>query len=312
MVFATAAVLAQAQEAPVIKGMVFNDLNKNGTRDAGEPGIAGVPVSNQKVIVKTGADGAYQLPGAEHVTVFVNTPAQWEAPADKTTGVPQFFKNFHANDSGMFKATAPAPASVDFALIKRADADSKDFSAVIMGDSQLPERQFATYQADIVSELMGMRNKPGFVMTLGDICSENLSGFPAIASMTAQAGSTVYGVIGNHDRNYKAKTFEESSASYKLTYGPDYYSFDRGDVHFIVLNSIFYTGPGSSYGTGFNAEQLEWMKQDLADTPKDKLLVLCMHAALCNRTGKVNFKGKETFFSLLQDREAPIVAVAGH
>lgn len=296
-----------------IKGVVFNDLNANGARDAGEPGIADVPVSDQTLIVKTNAQGEYELPDAEHVTVFVNTPAQWQAARDKVTGVPQFFKNFHAKNQGMFTATAPMPSSVDFALTKRADGDSKTFEAVILGDSQLPVRHFPSYKADIVDELLGMKNKPEFVLTLGDISSENLSSFPDIARMTAAAGSAVYGVLGNHDRDKKATNFVESSATYKKTYGPDYYSFDRGDVHFLILNSIFFTGDGgATYGTGFDKPQLEWMKQDLANTPKDKLLMICLHAPLCGRQGRVNFTGKNEFFAMLKDWEAPIVTLGAH
>ena len=43
------------------EGFVFEDLDGDGRRDSGEPGIAGVPVSNGLDVVLTGADGAYRL-----------------------------------------------------------------------------------------------------------------------------------------------------------------------------------------------------------------------------------------------------------
>ena len=40
-------------------GIVFNDLNGNGKRDIGEPGIAGVYVSNGRDIVTTDRNGSW-------------------------------------------------------------------------------------------------------------------------------------------------------------------------------------------------------------------------------------------------------------
>src|SRR5690625_7016480 len=39
-------IVAWAQESVTATGVVYHDLNKNGVRDSGEPGIAGVMVSN--------------------------------------------------------------------------------------------------------------------------------------------------------------------------------------------------------------------------------------------------------------------------
>lgn len=55
------AILAAASPTPFhpdLTGMVFVDRNANGARDAGEPGLPGVPVSDQNEVVVTGADGS--------------------------------------------------------------------------------------------------------------------------------------------------------------------------------------------------------------------------------------------------------------
>ena len=39
-----------------VSGVVFDDTNRNGAQDAGEPGIAGVAVSNQDAVVTTDAN----------------------------------------------------------------------------------------------------------------------------------------------------------------------------------------------------------------------------------------------------------------
>jgi hypothetical protein len=47
----------------IVKGIVFQDLNKNGRLDPGEPGVAGVSVSNGKEVVRTRESGRWELPG---------------------------------------------------------------------------------------------------------------------------------------------------------------------------------------------------------------------------------------------------------
>ena len=51
-----------------LRGVVFADLDRNGVRDAGEPGLAGVPVTIRQANsalsrdVTTDANGGYQAP----------------------------------------------------------------------------------------------------------------------------------------------------------------------------------------------------------------------------------------------------------
>lgn len=298
------------ENLPPIKGIVFNDANQNGVLDEGEKGISDVPVSDQTKIVMTDKDGRYELPGAKHVTINVNLPAQWMAKPNPITGVPAFYKDFHTEDKGMFKSTGPIPKSVDFALIERFDADSKNFKAIIMGDSQLPERHFDAYAGDIVDEIIGI--DADFVSILGDISSENLKSMDKIAALTYHAKKPLFGVIGNHDRDYKATEFSQSSASFKRVFGPDYYSFNRGDVHFLVLNTVLFNGKGSSYGWGCEKTQLDWIRQDLSMVPNDKLIVMMMHVPLIHKRGKGACKGLNEIFKVVEDRTLPTLALAGH
>src|SRR6476646_10452361 len=70
----TAALGVARSPAVKISGVVFDDVNRNGTRDAGERGVAGVAVSNQDTVVTTDASGAFRLPGQGTGVVFVSTP----------------------------------------------------------------------------------------------------------------------------------------------------------------------------------------------------------------------------------------------
>src|SRR5687767_1380341 len=66
-------------------GFVFEDTNRDGVRQEGEPGIANVAVSNGLEIVSTAPDGSYAVPVFTQLggtTVFVTKPATYEVPVD--------------------------------------------------------------------------------------------------------------------------------------------------------------------------------------------------------------------------------------
>ncbi len=74
---------------PLASGIVFEDRNGNRRRDPGEPGLAGVSVSNGLDVVRTDADGRYSLAVAEGDVVFVTKPAGTAPPVDRDM-TPQF------------------------------------------------------------------------------------------------------------------------------------------------------------------------------------------------------------------------------
>ncbi|MDD4278102.1 hypothetical protein GX645_04710 [Candidatus Sumerlaeota bacterium] len=293
-----------------ITGVVFEDANANGIKDEGEKGIAGVMVSDQKTVVLSDKEGYYQLPDADNVIIFVTTPADYMVSLDKDTAVPQFYKRIHLKDNGLFKANKAKTNGNDFALIKR-DNTSDTFKVCLHSDPQTAsEKHIDYYRADVIDEMAG--KDYDFMVTLGDISNEALDLFPKIARAQALAGIPNYGVIGNNDCDYDATTREQSSASYQKTYGPDYYSFDRGKAHFVALNTVFFNNDKSGYREGIDEGQLAWLKADLANVPKDKILVLMMHVPFIPFTAGDEFVNKQKLFDLLEDREGPILAWGGH
>ena len=95
-----------------------------------------------------------------------------------------------------------------------------------------------------------------------------------------------YHVIGNHDCDSYAK--ERYAAGIGMP--GRYYSFDRGDFHFIVLDNnnwadgqgnIHPYDHGNYYGKStdwMDPQQIEWLKRDLAST--DKRCVLFSHQSI--------------------------------
>jgi hypothetical protein len=121
-------------------------------------------------------------------------------------------------------------------------------------------------------------------VTLGDVAFDNLETFEPLNRAIALIGIPWYNVMGNHDINYDAKTRALANETFERVYGPSYYSFDYGPVHFLVLDDIEWlyddgTGKGE-YRGGFGDEQLEFIRTDLAQIPADQLVVLMMHIPL--------------------------------
>lgn len=310
-ILASAAICAlTATGMAAIRGVVFEDANANGRRDAGETAVAGAAVSDQEHVVATDAEGRYELPDSAHATVFVTVPAAYEAPRDPQSGVPKFFRNIHTADRGLFKTTGPVPESVDFPLLKRADGGDK-FRMIVFADPQVFSADAVSYyRADAIDELLG--HKADLVVTLGDITGDSPGLLDDMAAITATLGLPVYGVIGNHDRNYDATNLEESPASFKQVYGPDWYSFDRGKVHFVALNTVYFTNNKSHYDSGLVDKELAWLKADLARVPADRAVCLMMHIPMIKESDDETQHGFDAMMDLLKDREGPVLAMAGH
>lgn len=274
-----------ADELTPAKGFVFHDTNGNGRRDSGEKGLADVRVSNGVDIVKTDAEGRYEIGVDDDSIIFVIKPSGWRTPISENQ-IPRFYY-IHKPDGSpplRFQGVAPTgdlPESVDFAMYPQKEPDQ--FKAILFGDPQPRDQREIDYIAhDVIEELVG--TDASFGVTLGDILFDDLSLFEAQARSIALLGIPWYNVVGNHDINYDAPNDSLSDETFEKHFGPTYYSFDHGPVHFIVLDDIeWYVEEGQSKGRyrgGFGAKQIEFVKNDLALIPDDQLVVLLMHIPL--------------------------------
>ena len=72
------------------RGVVFEDDNNNGSREASEIGIAGVALSNGCDVVISDGNGRYEISVAPLNIIFLSKPADYSVPVDDSN-VPQFF-----------------------------------------------------------------------------------------------------------------------------------------------------------------------------------------------------------------------------
>lgn len=313
MVFRMRRVLLALALLPVVgaaqttaKGFVFDDTNKNGRKDFDEKGIPNIRVSNQRTSTKTDRNGAWTLPCDDDTIFFVVKPRGWMTPVSKQQ-LPIFYyihKPTGSPPNMKFKGiapTGPLPASIDFPLYKRDEPNR--FQAIFFGDTQPRDVREVDYLTrDIIEPLVeeAKRKKYDFGVTLGDIVFDDLAVFEPYINAIALLGMPWYNVLGNHDVNYDGGSDKNSDETFHRHFGPNYYSFDHGPTHFVVLDNVNVHTPAgatrATYNNVLGPEQLAWLKDDLANTPKNQLVVLCMHIPLNEGLDK------EEFFKLINER----------
>lgn len=96
----------------------------------------------------------------------------------------------------------------------------------------------------------------------------------------------VYHVLGNHDcLGVFVKSGIDPSAPdygkqfYIDRFGPRYHAFDHEGVHFVVLDSVGLTAD-RDYEGRVDAEQLAWLRDDLAALPKGTRIIVVTHIPL--------------------------------
>lgn len=322
---------AAGAAADTARGRVFDDRNGNGVPDRGEPGVAGVLVSNGLDVVTTGSDGAYRIELDPPAVLFFTKPSGYAVPVNAHQ-LPQFYYVHQPDGSpaGLrypgVAPTGPLPERIDFPVYRSPEPEV--FDALLITDPQpMTDAELGYVRDTFVAEALDARARgleARFGMTMGDILFDDLSQFPRYNSLLSRIGIPWYNVPGNHEMNYRAEGDETALETFKRYYGPTYYSFDVGRAHFVVLDNIEYEGAGAGglnlrtgggYVARISERQLEWLANDLEKVPQDRLVFLAMHSPLRNveapDSPSSNTVNRRELFELLGGREH-LYSVAGH
>ena len=144
-----------------------------------------------------------------------------------------------------------------------------------------------------------------FGVTLGDIVHNDLSLFEDLAGTIGRIGIPWYNVKGNHDTNSNEAGNEFSSESFARVFGPAYFSYDYGSVHFVVLNNAYWLPGEARYKTKLGDQQTAFLKNDLDLVPADRLVVLIMHIPIIEMTDR------QAIYRLIENRRSTF-SIAGH
>ena len=282
---------------------IFYETVYGYVKDTNGNPIKGVAVSDGFQVVTTDANGYYTMKNITKDTwyIYISLPAEYEVPINEF-GQPCFYQPY-PNNSPQY----------DFTLTPLAGGKEKKFAFFAIGDPQVRNTtQFNRFNSEAVpaikvhSQEVKASGLNCYGMTLGDIIAnsdgtntESLRDDMRDAFAADKAGLPVFQTYGNHDNTYygggvvisadkRSSTFElKAQRNYEEIFGPVDYSFNRGDVHIVSMRNIVYQHADKSgkYAEGFLKHQYEWLKQDLAVVPKDKLVILCVHAPIFRNTG---------------------------
>ena len=322
--------------AEIARGTVFLDENQSLNQEENEPGIGGVAVSNGCNVVLTNGVGEYEISLAPTEILFISKPANYLTPVDENK-LPQFFYRHYPFGTPeeiagtsvewlwpVIEATGELPDSIDFPLFA-ADATGSNFLAHGFADTQA---QYATGQdmirEELVNPLIGNPYGVQFGLTVGDVVFDNLDLYERHKAMMGLMEFPQWNLPGNHDMNFESPNAHFANETYKLHFGPTYYSFDYGNVHIVTLNNVEYAGAGKEFDSGryrgfLNPVQLQWLQNDLSHVSADKLLVIASHIPLIAEASDGVSEPEigpntENFAELLQILEPfeHIYALAGH
>ncbi len=316
--------------AETAKGTVFLDINRNSVFDAGEAGIAGVQVSNGREVVLTGSDGSYELPAYDDMNLFVTKPAGHTTPVNAQM-IPQFAYVHKVEGSpdlrfGGIAPTGPLPEAINFPLI--ADEVASTFDCLAFGDAQPYTNQEVTFVRETAGKMLATRENSDTecLIFAGDVMGDDLSLYPRFKNIVAVGGVPVYFVGGNHDIDFDAESDADSFDTFRREWGPEYWSMDISNVHFVGLDNVRYpcngvddhpfcaTDRNHTYNGVITGRQLEWLANDLANVPEDKLIVMTAHIPFQtftdNTAGKHQTDNLDELVAVLGDRK--VLGLSGH
>lgn len=263
---------------------------------SGKP-VADVVVSDGELVTRTDADGRYALASTKPCGyVFISIPSGYEVDADGL--IPHHFGY----------TTKAALDEIDFEL-RRVKNDN--FTLFISTDSHLrgdPEEldlpQFRQWYRDDIRREIERTKGPVYSLHLGDMTTDvmwhrNRFGLREYLDVMKTYPTPIFHIPGNHD-NERFIDFDipdpqwDSIAQepYRRIIGPNYYSFNLGKVHFVMLDNIivrYGRRPNGTHKTVNNywldERQHRWLERDLATVDSSTPLVVCMHVPVFSYTG---------------------------
>ncbi len=289
---------AEVAGVAMATGRVFEDAAGAASAAPGERGVAGVLVSNGRDVVRTDAQGRYAIAVAAGQSVFVIQPSGFRCPVDAATGLPRF-AHVHAPDGSpaglRYRGLGPTgalPASIDFALV-RAEQPPR-FDVLMFTDPQ-PETlaELDYVRRDVVEHAAAtVGGSVAFGITTGDLMFDDLSFYGRYNRILGGTGLAWRSVPGNHDIDIEAPDDTHSRDTWKRVFGTRHHAFQHGGVTFVMLDNVRYLGPDPAkpgqlgkYRGEVGEEQLAFVRNLLAEVPRDSLVVFCLHIPLRTAVG---------------------------
>ena len=317
LVAATAS--AQSSFTSTLKAKPSKGANIYGIVECDGKGVEGVAVSDGYNIVKTDKNGVYNLISEKrNGNVFITIPSGYEAIVAPGDVQPQYWAALTADI-----ATAERH---DF-LLRKVDNDRHVILAItdIHISHQLDDIE--QLKSHVLPRLRSEAEKylsqgiPVYTMCMGDssfdlFWYDYLFDIKDFRNTISKIGypTPIFHTMGNHDNDGATEPGADvdfnATKPYREVFGPTYYSFNIGKVHYIMLDNLRYRNdktpkmkPGKNMAGARNydhvvtEEQMEWLRKDLAMIEdKSTPIVVGMHAPVYRMLSEHNSTELYSYF----------------
>lgn len=256
--------------------------------------LKGVVISDGVEVVSTDADGVYQMKSKKkYGYVFISIPSGYEVA---TEGV---LPTNHV----LLKAGASVAERVDFRVFEA--GDQTNHTMLVFGDMHLAggrnnDRQwFTQFCLEVKDYVSSHSSEKVYAVTLGDMTwdyywyDRNYQFLQYLDDVKQVGDLTIFHTIGNHDHDMMLPGDFQNAVQFTKEVAPDFYSFNIGKVHYVVLDNILSTSKGGGkddrkYNELVTDEELAWLAKDLSFVSKSTPVVVTMHATTSNLDTEAN------------------------
>ena len=318
LAFTTAS--AQSTFTSTLKAKPSKGATIYGTVECNGLPMEGVAVSDGVNIVKTNKKGVYNLVSEKrNGNVFITIPSGYEATVAAGDVQPQYW--------AALTSDVEIAERHDFELTK---VDNSKHVMLAITDIHLSHQldDIAQFKNNVLPTIRAEVEKyksqgiPVYTMCMGDSSFDlfwydfrfDIHNF---RNTIKQVGypTPIFHTMGNHDNDGATipneSTDFNATKPYREAFGPTYYSFNIGDVHYIMLDNIRYRNEklkkmkkgkyivGSrNYDHVVVEDQLEWLRKDLAMIEdKNTPIVVGMHAPVFRMASEHNSKDLYSYFT---------------
>lgn len=252
---------------------------------SGGRGLGGVALSDGRTVVATDRDGQFDLTtDLSHRYLSLSTPSGYRMPTHPT-GTARSFVRLAPNPAGEMAVAFdldPIPGGDErHAFLTLADIQTQD-----QADMAWFRRETVP---DVRRTIQSLGALPTFAVAAGDIMWDTLGLYDDYEAAVREVGVPFVQVVGNHDLDLEQRSDGRSTTTFERRFGPRYWSFNRGRVHYLVLDDVLWYGDG--YIGYVDDDQLAWLAADLALVERGRPVVVFAHipflSNLSQRAGQV-------------------------
>ena len=255
-----------------------------GTVTCAGRGLAGVVVSDGDNCAATDSAGRFVLPANDRARfVFVSTPAGYASPSEE--GVVRHYLPAKSDGS-----------SHDFRLRRKPSGETRHGFVVVADPQLFARKEFRLLEraAEDIRQTAAAAERSGRPMhgiCAGDITSGDHTFYTSYNEVMSATGIEFRNAMGNHDMEVYGRSYETSFSKFEEMYGPVYYSFDVGRIHYVVLDDNFFIGRDYFYIGYLEERQMRWLEKDLARVQPGSTVVVCLHIpSTCEEQDRKQFR----------------------